>query len=185
MRCSLVDFEEGGYYHVYNHAVEGLDLYREKADYEYYVNKMEKYFNKSMIEICNWCLMSNHFHFLVFQKSEEPVSNVFNSLNLSYVNHYNRKYVRKGKLFRDRLQHKRIIGNFYLLNISLYIHGNPVKDGFVGEASKWEYSDYKKWVNGSNVRLRDEIFKLSKEEYAQMVDEYCEQYGNLLVNNEK
>jgi len=183
MRCSLLEFEQGGYYHVYNHAAEGLDLFRDKADYDYYIGKMDKYFDKNMIEICCWCLMSNHFHFLVYQKGEEPVSKAFNSLNLSYVNHYNKKYDRKGKLFRDRLQHKKIEGSSYLLRICLYIHGNPVKDGFVDKASKWGYSDYTRWVTDSNVRLRDEVFELSKAEYVQGCAEYCEKYKELDVSS--
>ena len=170
MRCRLEDFEQGGYYHVYNHAVDEVELYRESDDYQYYLEKVDQYLNRKDFEVCCWCLMSNHFHFLVYQKSDKIVSSVFNSLNLSYVNHYNSKYKRKGKLYSDRLQHKKIEGGDYLQRLCLYIHLNPVKDGFVKKPEDWEFSDYSRWIN-HDVRLRNELFFLDKDEYRELVEE--------------
>jgi REP-associated tyrosine transposase len=175
MRCRLEDFEQGGCYHVYNHAVDGLELYREAEDYQYYLMKADKYLNKRDYEICCWCLMSNHFHFLVHQNSEKMVSTAFNSLNLSYVNHYNSKYKRKGKLYSDRLQHKKIEGGDYLLQLCLYIHLNPVKDGFVEKPEDWEYSDYKRWID-QEVRLRDKNFFLDNDQYRELVEVHRVKY---------
>ena len=169
MRCRLEDFEHDGYYHVYNHAIDGIELFRESEDYQYYLNKADEYLNKSDYEVCCWCLMTNHYHFLVYQKGMKAISKAFNSLNLSYVNHYNSKYKRKGKLYRDRLQHKKIDGGDYLQRLCLYIHLNPVKDGFVKKPDDWDYSDYSRWIN-HDVRLRNELFFLDKDQYRELVE---------------
>lgn len=56
--------EIGNYYHIYNHAVGGRDLYHEPDNYEYFLGLYDKYIS-TVAETYAWCLMPNHFHLLV------------------------------------------------------------------------------------------------------------------------
>ena len=56
--------EPGFSYHIYNHANGNDKLFREKRNYGFFLDKFEKW----ILPVCepySWCLMPNHFHFVV------------------------------------------------------------------------------------------------------------------------
>ncbi|MBN2730712.1 MAG: hypothetical protein JXR53_15915, partial [Bacteroidales bacterium] len=57
-------FESGNYYHVYNRAIGGEKLFLEKENYEYFLFKWQEFINP-IADIYAYCLMPNHFHFLL------------------------------------------------------------------------------------------------------------------------
>ncbi len=61
---ALEKLESGNYYHIYNHAVGGRDLFRAPDNYEYFLALYDKYITP-VAETFAWVLMPNHFHFLV------------------------------------------------------------------------------------------------------------------------
>ena len=171
MRCKKEEFVSGGYFHVYNHAVADDILFRDAQNYNFFADKMQKNAClKHCILVC-WCLMSNHYHYLVKQGNNEPAYKIFNCAAMSYINYYNHKYQRKGRLF-NKLQHRKVVDDNYLLQLCLYIHLNPVKDGFVKQAENWQYSDYQRWINNkSNNEVRDDIFDFKNNEYKKILEE--------------
>ncbi|MDO8570099.1 MAG: transposase [Candidatus Daviesbacteria bacterium] len=75
-----------------------------------------------------YCLMPNHFHFLVKQKSANSIDKFMNSLGVRYTLYFNRKYKRVGSLYQDVYKAVMVYTDEQLLNITHYIHKNPVKD---------------------------------------------------------
>lgn len=84
-------------------------------------------FNKE-IELCCYCLMPNHFHLLIHQKSSQSIDLFMNSLITRYVMFFNRKYQRVGPLFQDVYKAVRIKTDEQLLYLSVYIHRNPLDE---------------------------------------------------------
>ena len=168
MRCNRNEFIKGGYYHVYNHATAGELLFREPDDYRYFTRNIIEKAIEMICLLISWCLMPNHYHFLVRQDGKTPIFKLFNSVIRGYVNHYNFKYERCGRLF-NKLQHRNVIDNKYMLMLCLYIHLNPVKDGFANEPENWRYSDYCNWVNESKLLIRDDIFECNGAEYKMLI----------------
>lgn len=76
--------------------------------------------------------MTNHLHLLLASRGAD-ISQVMKSINISYVIYFNRKYDRCGHLFQDRFKSELIDTNEYLMEVSKYIHLNPVKAGMVTE----------------------------------------------------
>ena len=64
--------EEGQFYHIYNHAVGGRDLFREAANYEHFLSLYEKYISP-VADTYAWVLMKNHFHLLVRIKETNKI----------------------------------------------------------------------------------------------------------------
>jgi len=58
------DFYCGEIYHMYNKSVSGVDLFREKQEYNNFLNGFKKYFSP-YTSILAYCLIPNHFHFLI------------------------------------------------------------------------------------------------------------------------
>ena len=64
--------EFGRYYHIYNRGINSGNLFEENTNYEHFLKLYEKYINP-IADTYAWCLMKNHFHFLVRIKSEEEI----------------------------------------------------------------------------------------------------------------
>ena len=75
-------FEENIYYHIYNRSIDGLQLFKDKEDYQKFLVKYDKYLRPYM-DLIAYCLIPNHFHFLVKVK---PVQEVLPILNKEETN---------------------------------------------------------------------------------------------------
>lgn len=83
-----------------------------------------KNFN-NQIKLLAYCLMPNHFHFLIKQDDEKAISKFMQSLITRYSMYFNKKYNRVGKLFQGHYKAVLITDEAYLLHLSRYIHLNP------------------------------------------------------------
>ncbi len=62
-------FQTECFYHVYNHANGNENLFRYTENYNYFLKKYGKYIEPVAETLC-YCLMPNHFHFLIRVKNE-------------------------------------------------------------------------------------------------------------------
>ncbi len=60
------------FYHIYNHACGNEELFRTHDNYLYFLRKFSEYVNP-IANTYAYCLMPNHFHFLMQIKSEEEI----------------------------------------------------------------------------------------------------------------
>ena len=77
------------------------------------------------IDLLVYCLMPNHFHLLVHQKSENSIDRFTNSIFTRYSMYFNKKYKRVGPLFQGLYKAVRVGSEEQLLWLSRYIHLNP------------------------------------------------------------
>ncbi|MBW1742575.1 MAG: transposase [Deltaproteobacteria bacterium] len=91
----------GAFYHVINRGNAGEDLFRSKRDREKFLEYFEKTVEQFSIKIHTYCLMTNHYHFLV-ETPEANLSRAVQWLNVSYAVYFNRKRQRSGHLFQGR-----------------------------------------------------------------------------------
>lgn len=77
-----------------------------------------------------FCLMTNHLHLLLASHGAD-ISQVMKSINISYVIYFNRKYRCCGHLFQDRFKIELVDSNEYVMEVSRYIHLNPMRAGMV------------------------------------------------------
>lgn len=139
-------FVEGEYYHVYNRGNSKQIIFLDEQDYKVfkfylYIMNMEKritsrevgtasysYVRDSvLVDIGAYCLMSNHFHILLTQKSENGISKFIQKLSTAYAMYFNQKYKHTGSLFEGKFKSKYIDNDIYLKYIYSYIHLNPLK----------------------------------------------------------
>jgi REP element-mobilizing transposase RayT len=137
---------------------------------------MQKNQKRYGISILVYCLIPNHFHLLVYQKSEIEVSRFVQSLNNAFVQGINKQMSRKGTLYEGRTQAKLIEDEDYLMHVCRYIHLNPIKHNLVNKISKWEFSNYRACIIGKDDGVTDmtfieELFG-SRENYREFVEDY-------------
>ena len=135
---------KGNYYHIYNKCIENSLLFCEEGNFLYFLTKMKKYLLVSA-EVLAYCLMPDHYHFIV-RVTSESFSRSMQKLALSYVISYNNMYKRKGHLFLGPFRRKQIGDSPYLLHLSRYIHLNPVSAKLVKKAEDWKFSSYREYI---------------------------------------
>ena len=173
--------QNGSYYHIYNRGNSGEVLFREERNYPYFLKLYAKNI-EPVAETYAYCLLSNHFHFLVRIKSVEeqaetevqtgPVSETgpvftpkdpsrqFNNLFIAYAKAINKAYQRTGALFESPFKRKLVGNDRYFTYLIAYIHQNPRRHGFVKDFRDWPYSSYRAIASGKTTRIqRDKVLE--------------------------
>lgn len=120
------NFEDGGYYHIYNRGNRKQQIFVRYRDYERFLKKVVEYKKKYALEVLAYCLMPNHVHFLFQQLTANAISKFMSDLCNSHSRYFNVKYEMVGSLFQGRFKAKRVEKDEYLVHLSRYIHLNPV-----------------------------------------------------------
>ena len=171
-------YKENDYYHLYNRGCNKELIFTERSDYENLIQRITKSNFKKYLNIISFCLMPNHYHFLLHQKTEKPISDWISFIFNGYVQYFNRKHSRSGTLFESRVKSRLITDDSYLIRSSLYIHHNPVAAGLVSKPEDWEFSNYRDWIGSRNSELYDYKFIRenfdSNEDYKKMMNDYME-----------
>ncbi len=138
-----MDFlEEANYYHIYNRGNNRQPIFLEADNYRYFLKLTEKHI-LPVAEIFSYCLLNNHFHFLVRIKDKcENPSQAFSNLFNAYAKAFNKKFNRTGSLFQRPFKRKRVTEENYLRQLNLYIHLNPENHGVVEDFEKYSFSSY-------------------------------------------
>ena len=167
---SLKFYLENSYYHIYNRGAGKSKIFKDKQDYQVFLDKLKKYldpksqysFDKK-INLSAYCLMPNHFHFFVFQKTKDGMEAFMRSLGTSYAMYFNKKYERSGTLFQGRYKAAIVETEPYFLHLSRYIHLNPAE--LVNNWREYPYSSYKNYIGQKedNWLTPDPILTLFKK----------------------
>jgi len=185
------------YYHLYNRGNNRQAVFLEPDNYLYFLRGVKKYLCGT-VDILAYCLMPTHYHILarvkqqpqttaqtsevlktseVFsQEASPPVSQAMQKFLISYTKAINKRFGRVGALFQGQFQGKLVQNYEHLLNLCVYIHANPVKDGLVAAPEDWVYSNYLEWLGLRQGALVDRAFIAeqfgSPEDYRSLVMAY-------------
>jgi putative transposase len=137
------NFAEGEFYHIYNRGVEKRLIFQDAEDYRHFLYLLHicntqksillrdigKKFDRggSVVEIGAYCLMPNHFHILVREKTEGGITLFTRKVFTAYSMYFNKKYLRSGKLFENVFKAILVDSDEYLKYLYSYIHLNPAK----------------------------------------------------------
>jgi len=121
-----------------------------------------------------YCLMPNHYHFLVRQNAEIPVSKLVTKVCTSYASYFKNKYGHTGHIFQDQFKAKSVDSDTYLKYLSAYIHNNPV------DPLGYDYSSFKDYVGERGGQVCDRslllgMFNNDPEEYRKFVLGFSQQ----------
>jgi putative transposase len=151
-------FVQDHYYHIYNRGAGRGLIFFNPGNYEHCLRLVKRYYDRYGVTVVAYCLMPNHYHFLLRQETDQPLSKFINVLFNAYVQAVNRQQDRKGTLFEGRFRHVWVDREEYLIHLCRYIHLNPVKAGLVAEIGDWPYSNYLEWIEQRAGTLKDDVF---------------------------
>ncbi|TSD04960.1 MAG: hypothetical protein Greene07147_877 [Parcubacteria group bacterium Greene0714_7] len=181
-------------YHALNRGVEKKDIFLDTQDYARFVHDLyvfndirpaentrrnlqpqmfdlrSRTFEKreKLVELHGWCLMRNHYHLLLSEKSEGGIAKFLRKLNIGYAKYFNEKYERNGYVFSGRTK-KVLIENDAQFNYILhYIHLNPLD--YLKGAEEWRIRS-----KGGIKNLKDALAYLKSYRWSSYLDYIGEQ----------
>ncbi len=128
-------------YHIYDRGIAKRVIFKMPTDYFFFMLKIEKYKLKYNIDITKYCLMPNHFHFLINAGSKpKKISTFMKCIKTSYAYFFNKKYKQSGHVFQGTFHANPIVSVKQMHDTIEYIKNNPVKKGLIDKAEDWPYS---------------------------------------------
>lgn len=124
-------------------------IFKKKADYEFYLEKLKDAAEKHECDIHAYVLMTNHIHLLVTPHEENGISKMMQMIGRYYVQYFNNRYNRTGTLWEGRYKATLIDSANYLLTCMRYIELNPVRaKNLVRRPADYSWSSYLCNVSG-------------------------------------
>lgn len=171
--------EPGIFYHIYNRGINSKKIFDSKENYLFFLRKFALYVNP-VCDTYAYCLMPNHFHFLIKVKSEldiktfskdstfnkyeksnpekglhsfdSVVSKQIGKFISSYSQSYNKVTNRHGALLESPFKRKRIVTEEYLKNLIIYIHLNPT--ALKQDINTYPFSSYSSIISNFKTNLK-------------------------------
>jgi len=129
------------YYHILNRGLNRQPIFRDESDYLRFLEKLETSKTRFDWIIYSYCLLPNHYHLQV-KTRHVPLSKILSSLQTSHSGYFNRKYKKLGPVFNNRFKSILVQKDPYFLQLSKYIHLNPVKANLASKPQDYPYSSY-------------------------------------------
>ncbi len=188
-------------YHLFNRSVAKLPIFFDTRDYQRFCQVVDfcryrsqglrfSHFNRlSIVEkdlflenlkkngekqvaIYAFCLIQNHFHFLLKELKENGIQKFVSNLQNSYAKYFNTKRKRTGALFQEQFKAVRIDSDELFLHVARYIHLNPYLSFTVrniDELKLYPWSSLNNYMGESNFNFLEtdylNSFFSSKEEF--------------------
>lgn len=167
--------ETDRYYHIYNRANGKEKIFVSTENFDFFLQKYKKYL-VPLVETFSFCLMPNHFHFLIKIKSEKELLQIeeyqnsknknifinkqFSNLFSSYTQAFNKQQGRKGNLFMRPFKRREVKDETYFRKLVHYIHYNPIEAGLCNHPTEWLHSSYNALISIKPTLLnRTEVLK--------------------------
>ena len=139
-RAWRIEFE-GALYHVMSRGNEGNDIFLDDRDRQRFLYALGEFYERFDIEIFAYVLMRNHYHLLI--RTHRPnLSKAMQWLGVTYTRRFNNTHERSGHLFQGRFKSIIVQNDAYLMQLSCYIHRNPLRAKIVNRLMDYRWSSY-------------------------------------------
>ncbi len=149
------------FYHITSRGNEKRRIFTSDRDCEKFKEYLAQAQEKFGFILHGYVLMRNHYH-LIGETPRANLAAVMHFINGSYTTYFNVKRKRSGHLFHGRYKAIVIDQDSYLLELSRYIHLNPVRSKTVMRPEDHLYSSYRAYINKTekDIVYRDLIWGL-------------------------
>jgi REP-associated tyrosine transposase len=168
----------GAWYHVMNRGAGRKNIFRQADHRQLFQNLLMETRSAFGLEVHAYCLMDNHYHLLIHTPSGN-LGRAMRHLNGVYTQRFNRSVKTDGPLFRGRYKAILVDADNYLLQVSRYIHRNPLEAGhpqwmhdplwtsypvYIGKKKKQDWLSTSKILKMTGSRNRSRLYRRYVEE---------------------
>jgi putative transposase len=153
--------------------VRRTNLFHDDEDRAMYLSLLEMANQLFPFTLHSYCLMTNHIH-LQIKTENSPPSTIMKYINTKYAKYFNKKYHHSGHVFDKRYGKDLIDSSDYELELSKYIHLNPLKAGMVDRVEDYPWSSYPTYVRNilSTIVTTEQILSYFSEPRIQHYEKY-------------
>ncbi len=192
----------GAFYHVMNRGLERRKIYQDPKEYDKFLRILLKAERKYGIVLHAYCLMPNHYH-LLLETPNGQLNQAMRHLDGVYTQYFNRKNRRVGPLLQGRYKAVLVDADSYLLEVSRYIHMNPVEAGLIERPERYPRSSMgvytrkrvpEEWlttqwllsrVSANEKEARRKLYSFTVARIATEWDPFKEALGGYLLGTEE
>ena len=145
-RAWRIEFD-GAFYHVMSRGNEGRNIFFGDDDRQGFLGVVGEISERFEIDIFAFVLMDNHYHLLI-RTRRANLSKAMQWLGVTYTRRFNNKHSRIGHLFQGRFKSIIVQNDIYLMQLSCYIHRNPLRAGAVNRLAQYHWSSYPVYAYG-------------------------------------
>lgn len=138
----------GASYHITARGNRRTALFEGKQDYLMYLAILEDVRSIYPFTLHSYCLMTNHIH-LQLQTKNIHIKEIMKELHSRYAVWFNKEHHYTGHLFQGRYGANVIDTDAYYVEVSRYIHLNPVEANMVHRPQDYRWSSYKAYISGA------------------------------------
>jgi REP element-mobilizing transposase RayT len=172
---------EDCFYHITSRGDDRKKIFINDRDFEKFLEYILTAKERFKFYIYSYCLMSNHYH-LLLETQQANISKIMHYLNGSYTTYYNIKRKRCGHVFQGRYKSIVVDRDSYFLELSRYIHLNPVRAKMIKLPDEYRWSSYNGYLGEKNSVLDydkiKQVLGMSKENYRRFVLDGLDNTGN-------
>lgn len=140
---------EGALYHVLSRGNQRQAIFTDDEDRLMFLERLSEVADRFEVQFYAYVLMDNHYH-LLLQTRRANLSKAMQWLGVAYTSRFNLKNHCSGHLFRGRFKSMLVENDAYLLQLSYYIHRNPLRAGLVKRLADYRWSSYKAYAYGKD-----------------------------------
>jgi putative transposase len=166
-RRELVD---GSFYHVLNRGNRKQKIFYDVVDYSTFLKYASNALDTFPVKIFAYCLMPNHFHFLVRADHSANLSKWVHSLGTRYALLFHHKHETTGHVYQGRFKSFMIENEDHLNRVTRYVERNPVQAGLVPSSYDWKWSSNYERTRNRRFLLCDEEFRTERSNWTAYVD---------------
>ena len=170
-----IPFLKDNFYHVFSRGNRKSQIFFEPSDYLRFLKKAQEYKNKYQVAVIVFCLLPNHFHLLLKQLAKVPLSQFMGTLLNSFSRFISVKYhLPTGHVFQGRFGARHLDNPSDLLQVSRYIHLNPIKENIF----QLDFT----WRKGRKIQGKELLTKLRNYPWSSFPSYLGSQKSDLEVN---
>src|SRR5271154_1756573 len=142
---------KGYVYHVLNRAAGRMAMFRRDSDFAAFERVMVEAHERVPLPILSWCVMSNHWHFVVRPTTDSQVTDFFRWLTHTHAMRWRvaHRTVGYGHLYQGRFKSFPVQGEEHVLTVCRYVERNALSAKLVRHAEDWRWSSLWTRRNGT------------------------------------
>ena len=132
----------GMIFHVLNRGVGRRTLFDKQGDYQAFQRVLEETLRTRPMRICAYCLMPNHWHFILWPEHDGDLSAFMQQLTNTHVKRWqeHRREIGYGHLYQGRYKAFPVQSDDYFYQVARYVERNALRANLVERAEAWPWS---------------------------------------------
>ena len=165
-RC-LID---GAFYHILNRGNAKRKVFHDIQDYTFFLSSVIRAKEKHPVDVFAYCLMPNHFHFVISADISKNISNWTQVFMTRFILKYRGKYKSIGHIWQGRYKDFLIQNEDHLMVVIRYVERNPVQAGIVNSALDWKWSSHSDQIYEEKLITNNDSFFSKPKNWTEFVN---------------